>query len=378
MVLRSPLSYLKKQYINKLGYHTKRKILVIESDDWGSIRTPSKEILDKLVKQGDTADQDAFLSNDSIESPSDVALLFDMLRQYKDGRGRHPCITANFAVANPNFEKIKTDMGHYYFESITDTYGRYYGKANGMIDSFLAGRKEHLFVPQLHAREHMNVARWMRDLKAGRPDALLACSYNMIGIGKSFTRDNLFGYMDELNFDSPKELSQIEIMLKEASSMFENLFGYTSKTFVASCFTWSPRIEKTLSEIGVEMIQTQFRQNVFLSKGTTKRLSIYHYTGQKSRSGLYYSIRNCEYEPAYDHNIERRVDSCLHQVQRAFSSHKPAVINSHRLNYIGSINPFNSKMGLDGLSRIISTLLKEYPDIEFMSSDELLREMKRE
>jgi hypothetical protein len=34
---------LGKYYINLRGWKTKRKIVVIESDDWGSIRMPSPE-----------------------------------------------------------------------------------------------------------------------------------------------------------------------------------------------------------------------------------------------------------------------------------------------------------------------------------------------
>ena len=41
------LTLLKDKYVASKGFHTKRKLVVIESDDWGSIRMPSKETLDK-------------------------------------------------------------------------------------------------------------------------------------------------------------------------------------------------------------------------------------------------------------------------------------------------------------------------------------------
>lgn len=34
----------KRHFLNLPGWHTRRKIVVIESDDWGSIRMPSKEV----------------------------------------------------------------------------------------------------------------------------------------------------------------------------------------------------------------------------------------------------------------------------------------------------------------------------------------------
>jgi hypothetical protein len=39
---------LAKHYINSRGWKTKRKIVVIESDDWGSIRMPSKSVVELL------------------------------------------------------------------------------------------------------------------------------------------------------------------------------------------------------------------------------------------------------------------------------------------------------------------------------------------
>ena len=36
--------------LNILGWRTKRHIVVIESDDWGSIRMPSKKVYDKLLR----------------------------------------------------------------------------------------------------------------------------------------------------------------------------------------------------------------------------------------------------------------------------------------------------------------------------------------
>lgn len=42
------------------GWKTSRKIIVIESDDWGSIRMPSKEVYNSLLKQGIRVDKDDY------------------------------------------------------------------------------------------------------------------------------------------------------------------------------------------------------------------------------------------------------------------------------------------------------------------------------
>lgn len=45
---------VKHNVLNILGWRTNRHIVVIESDDWGSIRMPSVEEYDTLVKKGVT------------------------------------------------------------------------------------------------------------------------------------------------------------------------------------------------------------------------------------------------------------------------------------------------------------------------------------
>lgn len=378
MNIRKPLSIMKKYYINKLGFHTSRKILVIESDDWGSIRMPSRAVYDKLLKQGDPVNNDAFLRNDSLESPEDLNQLFATLSKYRDSNGKNPCITANYAVANPRFISINPKKNIYEYEVFTNTYNKYGYDSVSMLKLIHEGIERHLFKPQLHAREHLNVSRWMNSLKKNNPDVILAFENNMIGTGNSFTTSNRFGYMDSLNYDSKDELHKVCDYISEATDIFESIFGYRSKTFVASCFVWTSRIEKCLSEKGIRLIQTQFRQNICPFNGTTIMLGPYHYTGQKNKWGQYYTLRNCEYEPSYDNQYERRAHICISRIEEAFENKKPAIINSHRMNYIGSINYSNLYQGLKGLDIILKTITEKYPQIEFLSTDELLDVMEQE
>jgi hypothetical protein len=61
----------------------------------------------------------------------------------------------------------------------------------------------------------------------------------------------------------------------------------------------------------------------------------------------------------------------MKEIKIAFRWGKPAVINSHRVNYIGSIFEENRENGLRLLSNLIAAILKEWPESEFMSSDQL-------
>lgn len=370
--MSSFLTKCKDWYIARRGFHTNRHLVIIESDDWGSIRMPSAEIFHKLQKGGDYPENDAFLRNDCLENVADLTALFAVLTSIKDKNGSPAVMTANFAMANPNFDKIDPINGVYFFEPFTDTYQRYYPEQD-VLSCVKDGIRSSCFVPQLHCREHMNVNRWMNDLKQQNKDTVIAFQNHMIGIGASFSQENPFGYMDAFNsnFTSDAELSNI---IYEAMDIFENTFGKKSETFVASCFVWDDSLEKSLNEVGVRVIQSGCWQNVPVGIGNgnvmKRRL---RFLGQKNRNGQIYTVRNCTYEPAYKQYPMESAKECFEQIMRAFYNRKPAVINSHRLNYISSINRENACENLKGLSWLLQMIVKNVPDVEFISTVELLK-----
>jgi hypothetical protein len=50
---------------------------------------------------------------------------------------------------------------------------------------------------------------------------------------------------------------------------------------------------------------------------------------------------------------------------------RPAIISTHRINFMGSIFPSNRDANLKLLNSLIKQLINKWPDIEFMASDTL-------
>ena len=50
---------------------------------------------------------------------------------------------------------------------------------------------------------------------------------------------------------------------------------------------------------------------------------------------------------------------------------KPAVIGMHRVNYVGGIDEANRDFGLSQLRMLFSKILLAWPDVEFMSTEQL-------
>ena len=70
---------LSRNLSNLPGWRTKRHIVVIESDDWGSIRMSSKESFHKLKQARIDVDKNHYNTNDALESNTDLEMLMEIL-----------------------------------------------------------------------------------------------------------------------------------------------------------------------------------------------------------------------------------------------------------------------------------------------------------
>ena len=112
--------------LNIKGWHTNKKIIVIHSDDWGSVRIPSNTVRQKLKLHPEIITSSAYAKYDTLASTSDLEALFEVLNSVKDKNNKPAVLTANCLMANPNFDKIKQDNFHaYHYEHLTETFARY-------------------------------------------------------------------------------------------------------------------------------------------------------------------------------------------------------------------------------------------------------------
>lgn len=61
----------------------------------------------------------------------------------------------------------------------------------------------------------------------------------------------------------------------------------------------------------------------------------------------------------------------LFQVDAAFQCGKPAVISSHRINYVGAIDAEHRDRNLKEFQHILKRIVEKHPDAEFISSRKL-------
>lgn len=352
-------------------WRTQQKIVVFESDDWGSIRMASRQNYEHLLSKGIRVDKDAYCRFDGLESEDDLELLFATLSAYRDCQNQPAVFTANSLVANPDFDKIAASgYQDYHYETIADTFRRYPKHGRG-IDLWQEGRRAGVFHNEFHGREHLNVSRWMRNLQEKSPETLLAFGDRMFGISTTVSNENRKSYMAAFDADSAEEIENQKAIIEDGIALFKSILGYAPGSFIAPNYTWSSTLEPTLVNAGIKGIQgNRIQKMPSFNKG--KPGTKVHYLGEKGKLGQVYTIRNVTFEPSFG-TLADPVDAAMKQIADAFSQRRPAIISSHRLNYVSLLDEANRDDNLRLLRSLLGRMLKQWPDIVFLTSGGLVK-----
>lgn len=361
--LRILKAKLRANLTNSKGWKTSRKLLVIESDDWGSIRMPSKEVFNSFVKKGYGVENSLYNRFDSLASEDDLNYLFETLGSFNDINGNPLNITANTIVANPDFDNIKaTNFKNFSYEPFTETLLKY-PKHQRSFDLWKKGMEENMFSPQFHGREHLNIKLWMKELQSRDEVLRFTFDHKTTYSGKSD-----YSFMEA--FDNKKNsIENHKLIIKEGLELFQKIFGYRSKSFIAPCYVWHSELNKTLKENGINYIQGS-RMQLEPTEEHFKYSEIPHFLGEENNFNQLYLIRNTTFEPSSINGMDW-VNYAFAQIETAFAWGKPAIITSHRVNYIGFLDEKNRNKNLKLLSELINKVQKKWPEVEFLSSDRL-------
>lgn len=361
----------KNLLLNARGYKSDKKLIVIESDDWGSVRMPSKQSYLNLLEEGIRVDKCGYNSFDNLETVDDMNALLENFNSIKTLTGKRPVLTANTIVANPDYDAIKKDrFQKYSYETFQTSYLRYQGNTD-TLNIIKEGIKENLYYPQLHGREHIYLNNWMKALQNDHRETKIAFHNNVYGLSTTITKDVRKSYLTALDFDSVDEILDHEKVLYEASTIFHNSFGFKSKTFIPPNYTWHPLHEPVFQKIGIKYIQGARAQK---SPSVQGYKTIKHFMGKKSNIGLFYFIRNSAFEPSTKKNIDWR-KKIIGEAKAAFLLKTPLIISTHRVNFMGGIVESNRTDNLKLFKSILIDLIRIYPEVEFICSAELGRRM---
>lgn len=367
---------LSRNLTNVRGWKTNRKIVVIESDDWGSVRMPNKEIYHKLLNKGVRVDLCPYNKYDTLANVQDFEALFKVLEKHTDFKNNHPIITLNTNVANPDFDKIKNDnFERYYFQEFTQTLKEYYPNEN-VFSMWEQGICEKFIYPQFHGREHINSSIWLDLIKDGNIHLNEAFHLNLFGLSFITSDQIKVPFLASLIYNSRKEKKIVQDSVIEGAAIFERIFGFRSKSFIAPLYTWSSELESVFSNAGIEYIQGADRHMdyVFAEK---KFKRVRQVIGRENEFRQIYLHRNCMFEPTIFPGKDN-IGNCLKDIENAFFWKKPAVISMHRLNFIGGLEEHNRENNLKELDDLLTKIRQRWSNVEFMHSENLGKLIKHQ
>lgn len=371
-MVRSIITKIRKHAVNMPGWRTKRKILVIESDDWGSIRMANADSNERLKEAGVKIDTNYFLKYDTLESKEDLELLFQTLISFRDSKGENLKISPISLVANPNFKKIK-DSGfkEYSYFNLAQTYQHVHKDARIIETWKKEGIDKGIFVPQFHGREHLNPLKWFEVLQKNINSEMIAFEDGVLLGEKHNFLPGSKGYMAAFEWHSPKQKQFVLDMIVDGTRLFEETFGFKSVSFASSQAIQNQESNLTLLECGVEF--HQLGQYFEPQEDNTLRMKN-KFWGAKNEVGQTYWRRNARFEPSK--GGQNWVNSCFEEISTAFLWGKPAVISSHRVNYVGGMSGKKRIRNLELLSELVQKVQMKWPEVEFMNSIELSKLLK--
>lgn len=362
----------RKELYNMFGWRTKRHLVIIESDDWGTIRMPSRQVYDEFIRRGIRVDNDPYCRYDGLATKHDLMNLFEVLSSVKDKNGHSAVITANTLSANPVFDKIReSDFTQYYFEPFTETLKRDAVHADA-FDMWQQGMQEGIFHPQSHGREHLYVKKWLQALSQKDSITRVAFDLGTWGLTQHVDSSIREYYMGAFNSSLDADIRHFEVIIDDALNMFYDIFGYKSECFTPTTYEWSHKIEPCLLQHGVKYVQCMFQQKEPIGDDEGVKVLYRGFQGTRTKAGLIRLFRNCFFEPSTKPNFDWLGD-CMKRIEIAFNHSKAANICAHRLNFIGSIDKANTDNNLPLFRRLLHEIVLRWPDVEFVTSDQLGR-----
>jgi len=217
---------------------------------------------------------------------------------------------------------------------------------------------------------------FMTALRQGDKDAHFGFRQKMPG---SMPRGSAKGgnkFVESLRYSNQQDKEEKLSIIIEGLELFEKIMGYPSRSFIPPNYFWSVDFDRSVAAQNVRFYQGRRKMKEPLFDGSFQLNN--HKLGEENDFGQKYLIRNATFEPAMLKNKEDSVNRCLKDIATAFRMNKPAVICSHRLNYVGFLDEQNRDKNLNLLDKLLHQIVKRWPEVEFLNSVELGKAMGSE
>ena len=328
------------------------RVVVLESDDWGlsGFFPDSSPPAAARVRLGGGFPAPYWES--TLEDSVDVAALAGVLGRYAGRDGLPPVLQANMIVSalEPRREGADGSAdGSWRRVDLPDLPRGYARPGLGSaIDAAIAAG---VWRPEFHGAFHYDPARRRAAMEAIpelRP--LLAETVLFPGSDTAW----------ELGFW--RSTGELRGELERSLAVFTARFGHRPVSICAPDYVWDPRCERLWAEQGLTVIQAkrEQRDSRWPRGGMAARVrKVFGRARDRWRHPeRTYLDRNCRFEPAQAPDSAAALAGCLAEVRRAWARGEPAIIETHRMNYV-SLAPDGAAAGRRQLDRLLAALAAE-------------------
>jgi hypothetical protein len=358
------------------GWKTNRKLLAFAVDDYGNIRLASPRAIEQLKTKGVNL-KGRFDQFDAIDTRQDYEQMFEVLQSVKDKTNKSAVFTTYAMPANVDFKRT-LEQCEFVAANLDVTYERLSQEDpenfKGAFSLLQYGITKGLIRPQFHGREHLNILAFNRLLQDKNPE--LMANLDLQSLAGVPNHQNLPKVRFNEAFSSwdKSEVENHKVIIEDGLKCFEQVYGYRPTTFTPPAMLIHPELYPFVESFGIQAIDKPRAHQVHLGNGKYQKEN--NKLGIQKGQNHVTIVRNCMFEPN-SKNIDW-VSFTFDQIKAAFFWGKPAIVSSHRVNFCGHIDPENRRKGLEALEALLMKVVKTWPDVEFVSVDQLADIIKKD
>lgn len=325
------------------------KAAVIESDDWGLCAWSADAHAHRVL-----ADTPVYrhpsgrrYGGSTLESAADLAALRGILESVPDAGDIAPVLQANTVMASPDYDRMSPPLFDVESLPLADfpngpSRWRRPGLDHALRETIDAG----VWWPELHGLHHLPETAWLHALRRGEPDARRAFEQQSM-LCAAVENGGEYGGAE------PLELRRRNLTL--AVEKFRALFGRAPGSFCPPDYHWDAALDRDAEVLGLLTFQ-----GVAESAGARAprfRRLFHRYRWPHFEGRRFALPPRIAFEPlsADGPSETLGVERTWRAVQEAWSRGQPAVISTHRMNFVHLV-PGWADAGREALAALLARL----------------------
>jgi hypothetical protein len=342
-----------------------QRAVVFESDDWGLAGfVPADSAWHGVDREALAPGRfPAVYWGSTLEDSAAVAELAAVLERAVGRDGLPAVLQPNYVMSSLQLE----DDDHwrrYDLPAFPPVYAR-----PGMWGAVRDALGRGVWYPEFHAAWHYDPDR-RREQTEGAPEVAAAARRGIMLFPGSERARELGAW---------RSTEALTSELEAALDLFRGVFGRRPGSIIAPDYAWNSRNEDIWQGRGLTVIQAKREQrNPGFGVGTAYRIRKWadRQYARAFRPDRIYLERNCRFEPVQYPDPDAVVRSCLSEIATAWERGEPAVVETHRINFVHT-DPSVAAAGRAALAGLLQALTDGSRERPVFLTDHELAQLKR-